>query len=329
MRKLSAWALAVMFFCGLPGVSLADQNDTVPRFEDYPVQVYTGPVAAPDDPDLNKHEREELTRVLAEGTVVAGEYVLEGKSCGTGGCCYSALYSKRTGKFLAGFMAYSSEDDKMRVGEEPREYRADSRLLITGGVPEEEVSRGFDHTNYYVVEDGNLKLIRSVLVPANQARQKEGPTPKFAAYPKRVYTGPAAALDVPEFSEVERENAAECLSGPVQFGGDYVVCESGCGTGCSSQIVLDKNRGRMLHRFTATWGLAENYDLPIGEEILEMRPDSGLLVTGGVAEDIVEPNPDDGPPLRIKDGVQGMYSTMYYVSRYRELKLIRIVKTPL
>jgi hypothetical protein len=220
------------------------------------------------------------------------------------------------------------DERMMRVGEEIREHRADSNLLITGGVPEGDESKGFDHVNYYVLQDGELKLIRSVLVRLGQAWREEAP--KFAAYPSQVYTGPAAALDVPEFSAVEREYAAECLSEPVECAGDYVVYKHGCGTGCSTQALLNKRTGRMVHGFTATWGLAANYDLPIGEKILEMRPDSALLVTGGVSEDIVEyRSGGDGPPYHVKDGMQGMFSTKYYLLQYGKLKLLRVVNTPL
>ena len=94
MLRLSVWILAAMFFFGRPGVSSAEKAEDVPRFEDYPVQMYTGPAAAPDDPDLDESDTERLVSLFAEGPVVAGEYVALGSWSAVAG--YRS-YSKRTG----------------------------------------------------------------------------------------------------------------------------------------------------------------------------------------------------------------------------------------
>lgn len=170
MRRLSVWAVAMMFLCGLSGVSLAGQSEAVPSFEDYPAQVYTGPVAAPDAADLNEDDDPAGVMEAFQENVFAGEYAIYWRSCGSGGCYYSALYSRRTGKLLTSFMSSAVIDygTMMRVGEEVTEYRADSRLLITDGVPEGQESKGLNHTRYYVLDDGELKLIRVVKTPLEE-----------------------------------------------------------------------------------------------------------------------------------------------------------------
>lgn len=151
--------------------------------------------------------------------------------------------------------------------------------------------------------------------------------PKFEDYPAQIYTGPVAPA-ASDLSDQEQEVAAEVLSEPAMFAGEYVMYGDGCGTGCSTQVLLSKRTGGILHRFVATWGFAEDEDLPVGEKILEMHPDSGLLVTGGIPEDLVEYRADDDgdvPGFRFKDGVQGEYRTTYYVLENGELKQIKTV----
>ncbi|PJK10126.1 hypothetical protein CO608_05395 [Lysobacteraceae bacterium NML08-0793] len=151
-----------------PATGEAAASD-IPKFKDYPAPpVYTG---APGELDISsefaRDYRTRFRNAMKEGEVVfAGEYVLTGWGCGTGGCYIQALVNKRTGHVIeTTFNAYSmfSNDKEVRLGEEIESLRADSTLLVTRQVSDDPPHPHF--ANFYVLENGQLKRIKQLPAP--------------------------------------------------------------------------------------------------------------------------------------------------------------------
>lgn len=143
-----------------------------PRFEDYPAALYQGPHAKLR---LGKDDAFFKTRLhLAAQQEInfAGHYIV-----GLWGCGYSCLILRiidtQTGKILPtqglGSIAFNQVADSMLdasphwPNEGPAKFRADSKLLVLLGAPEEDQRR--QGINYYVLENGNFKLLRHIKFP--------------------------------------------------------------------------------------------------------------------------------------------------------------------
>ena len=141
----------------------------IPKFRDYPAPpVYTGPPGKLQmDSELARNFRTRLGDAMKEDEVAfAGEYVLTGWGCGTGGCYIQALVNKRTGHVIdTTFDAYSTfaNDKEIRLGEEIESMRTDSTLLVTREVSEDPPHQHF--ANFYVLENGRLKRIKQLPAP--------------------------------------------------------------------------------------------------------------------------------------------------------------------
>lgn len=145
-----------------------------PKFKDYPAPpLYSGPPAKLLlDSDFAKEYRSRLTEAMADTPTFAGEYVLTGWGCGSGGCYVESLVNKRTGKALeTNFGAHSVWTDmengvEERVGEWIVSKKIDSNLLVTQEVTEDDEGNPHEYfAKFYVADSGQLKLIKKVAIP--------------------------------------------------------------------------------------------------------------------------------------------------------------------
>jgi hypothetical protein len=152
----------------------SDIPKDAPRFEDYPAKPYHGRNAAPDvrsHPD-SRMFRTRLKAWAKEKPNFAGHYILATWGCGTD-CTQISIIDARTGKifFPSGARANAAVNvhhdllgggDIFQLwhGSGAVRYRADSRLLVLIGMPEESVkNRGI---SYFVWENERLRRIRFI-----------------------------------------------------------------------------------------------------------------------------------------------------------------------
>ena len=145
-----------------------------PKFKDYPAPpLYSGPPAKLLlDSDFAKEYRSRLMEAMTDTPAFAGEYVLTGWGCGSGGCYVESLVNKRTGKAVeTDFGAHSVMTDmengvEERVGEWIVAKKIDSSLLVTQEVTEDDEGNPHEYfAKYYVADNGQLKLIKKVAIP--------------------------------------------------------------------------------------------------------------------------------------------------------------------
>ena len=145
-----------------------------PKFKDYPAPpLYSGlPAKLLLDSDFAKEYRSRLTEAMADTPAFAGEYVLTGWGCGSGGCYVESLVNKHTGKALeTDFGAHNVWTDmengvEERVGEWIVAKKIDSSLLVTQEVTEDDEGNPHEYfAKFYVADNGQLKLIKKVPIP--------------------------------------------------------------------------------------------------------------------------------------------------------------------
>lgn len=149
---------------------LPRRADDVPLFGDYPVSsVYTGP---PGELQLkvNGDLRARIQQQLAEPPVFAGAYIIAEQACPASPYCkMQFLINRKTGRAVPTFFkadAVGSGEDKFAAGEWVRTAAADSRLLITQKVvPGKNGQSTRYFNNYYILRDGDLKLINRFELP--------------------------------------------------------------------------------------------------------------------------------------------------------------------
>jgi hypothetical protein len=154
--RLLALACLLVLPCAATSAELAVPTP-LPKFADYPVQVYRGPFAKPILEDEWRQERPELYDISRKDRVmVAGHYMLVITTCGST-CQSPDLIDAKTGKPLSvpsisGRQKYSDDFNPILT-------RANSRLIVLQGARNEEKPNG---VHYYVVENGELKHLRTV-----------------------------------------------------------------------------------------------------------------------------------------------------------------------
>jgi hypothetical protein len=167
----------------LNAIRPSDVPEDAPRFGDYAVKPYAGPRAAPD---LATHARSRMYRTVLRGWAsepinFAGHYIVATWGCGTS-CTQIAVIDALTGKVFhpPGVRTNSVVDvhEGLLVDGDPSprradfgalRYRADSRLLILIGTPENRAEqRGI---SYFVWENDGLRRIRFVAKPRSAAKQ--------------------------------------------------------------------------------------------------------------------------------------------------------------
>ena len=152
----------------------SDIPGDAPRFQDYPAQPYRGPNASAD---VRSDARSRMYRTQLRGWVTekpnfAGHYILATWGCGTG-CTQIAVIDAVTGKVfhppgartnsivdVDSELLRDADSSPRRADFGALRYRADSRLLVLIGMPEERPeNRGI---SYFVWENDRLTRIRLV-----------------------------------------------------------------------------------------------------------------------------------------------------------------------
>ena len=149
-------------------IRASDLPPDAPRFEQYPAQVYHGPIARPD---VRSHPRSRIfrtmirTRLKDEGVNFAGHMSVVTWGCGMG-CRCLAFVDTRNGHVYhpenlqavdnnnVGFDDFLDADGEWNL----LRFRPDSRLLVViGGINEEGARRGI---SYFLWDNGRMKRIR-------------------------------------------------------------------------------------------------------------------------------------------------------------------------
>ena len=149
----------ILVMLSLTCVTLA-QEKRLPRFEDYPAEVFQGtPAPAKIVGPLARSYRTRLREGAKEGPNFAGHYTVVYWGCGSD-CRIFAVVDAKTGKvyFPPDIRAISRVPSQE---EEPIQYRDNSRLLVIAG----EVWPGGgqwrrEATYFYEWRGGGLRLIR-------------------------------------------------------------------------------------------------------------------------------------------------------------------------
>ncbi|KQV53724.1 hypothetical protein [Duganella sp. Root336D2] len=185
VRRLAA--LLALAACAAPSLALACKSDPpgeedanticqehypadAPRFEDYPVKPYTGPVAAVRwraDPQARLYRTMLKNSTQDQRPNFAGHFIVAHWGCGSS-CVMNKIIDARTGKV---FHPAGVETNVVMNIDGPLfddggmlRYRADSRLFILIGDPEEdEKRRGI---SFFEWTGTRMKLLRRVKVPA-------------------------------------------------------------------------------------------------------------------------------------------------------------------
>lgn len=131
-----------------------------PKFQDYPIKVYSGPVHAPD---LSSHPEARTYRTRLKNAAkakvnFAGEFILTSWGCGTT-CIMGAALNAKTGEVIflpSTVCCWGDVDDNFS----PIETRSDSRLIILSGLRNEEDPNG---AHYYELRDGEFQFVRTVI----------------------------------------------------------------------------------------------------------------------------------------------------------------------
>jgi hypothetical protein len=133
--------------------------DSVPKFADHPVKVYTGKFAKPRFNTSYLRDRPESFDHAVENDKInaGGRYIVVQLPCGTT-CVEPMLLDVSNGR-ISGFFTISGWRE-YRDDFEPVESRADSRLIVFHGARNE---AGINGNHYYLIEPGGkLKYLRSL-----------------------------------------------------------------------------------------------------------------------------------------------------------------------
>ncbi len=150
---------ALLFFQAPPA-------DRLPKFEDFPVkEKFTGKPAAPI---LRSSSQREFRTAIRDGSKeapnLAGRFRLVSWGCGSG-CLSSVVVDERSGEVYdlpLGALTF----DAFPPDIEPIATRADSRLVVIHGCPNEK-----DCASYYYEWTGSeLKMLRKLPVIAQRAK---------------------------------------------------------------------------------------------------------------------------------------------------------------
>jgi len=151
----------------------SDIPKDAPRFDDYPATPYAGPNAAPVLGDRrSRMYRTQLRGWAKEKPNFAGHCILATWGCGTG-CTQIAIIDARSGKVfhppgartnsvlnVHGDLLVEGDSSPRRADFGALQYRADSRLLVLIGMPDNRAeNRGI---SYFVWQNDSLRKVRFV-----------------------------------------------------------------------------------------------------------------------------------------------------------------------
>ena len=154
------FVISALLFSSICTVSGSDLSAAeVPKFRDYSVKVYSGPVSFPDlssDPDARRY-RTRLRSAAKAPVNFAGEFILTSWGCGTT-CVDGAVLNAKTGQVI--FLPHTvccweNVDDGFR----PIEFRSDSHLIVFAGLRNEEEPMG---AHFYDFSHGKFSFIKTI-----------------------------------------------------------------------------------------------------------------------------------------------------------------------
>lgn len=176
--------VACLALVAVVGSSSFAQAQDAPRFEDFMVNVWRGPVAALNlnsHPLARKFRTTTREQIKEEGVNFAGHYTLVSAGCGTG-CSISGIVDARNGRayFPKEFTGWTSivGDYEIPDGEEQRMFRKDSKLLRAIGRPNIGQANAERHgpsgIYYYAWSNNRLRLVK--FVPVGSYPEADQPT---------------------------------------------------------------------------------------------------------------------------------------------------------
>jgi hypothetical protein len=147
-------------------------SGTVPRYEDYPAQPYTGPSATPDlnsHPDARRY-RTVLRRAARRGANFAGHFTFVAIGCGTS-CLMVAVVDGEHGTVF--FPQGLTMVQWAGWWHEPYgpQYRLSSRLVVVYGVANKEETEGDYGVSYFLWNGTDFDLLR--FEPRDRGRPPE------------------------------------------------------------------------------------------------------------------------------------------------------------
>lgn len=157
-RAIKVAALALASLIALSATAQA-QAGGAPKFKDHPVRtIFKGKPAPPAlETGFEQDRREYFERAAARGVTFAGHYSVIRLPCGAT-CVDPVILDLQSGKTVkVGFSI--SGWRKYHKGFEPIVFRRDSALIVFLGARNEKLPLG---THYYVLENGVLKLLRTI-----------------------------------------------------------------------------------------------------------------------------------------------------------------------
>ncbi|MGA9997435.1 MAG: hypothetical protein WBP93_18595 [Pyrinomonadaceae bacterium] len=157
--------LALLFIITLFVSSPAQQQQSVPRFEDYAATVYKGKRAPVNvkSSGLARNFRTMLRDGAKEGVNFAGHYTLASWGCGTA-CMQVAIIDAKTGTvyfpeqiFTFSVWYWGDNDDALQ-------FKPNSRLLMMSGFPPNEANGEEPKSglHYYEWTGERLKLVKLI-----------------------------------------------------------------------------------------------------------------------------------------------------------------------
>jgi hypothetical protein len=114
-----------------------------------------------------------------------------------------------------------------------------------------------------------------------------GDPPTFEQFKvNEKFTGkPAAPILRTRMQRTFRTMIRDAAQGGPNFAGHYTLAEWGCGAGCVSMAVVDSKSGNAFDGPFSLLGYDLSYVYEGGEEQLEFRPDSRLIIARGCPEE--------------------------------------------
>ena len=111
--------------------------------------------------------------------------------------------------------------------------------------------------------------------------------PNFSDHPvEQVFKGQAAKpVLITPFQKRFRTQIRHQATSPPNFAGHYRIVQWGCGSSCVSIVIVDLETGAVYSPPFSVLGYAAPYKYEGGDDELEYRVSSGLLVARGCPED--------------------------------------------
>lgn len=160
--KKPSVACAILWL--LASITPTSAAANIPKFRDFTVDIYKGPVAAPNlsSNSQAKTYRTRLREAAKGGVNFAGHYILASWGCGTS-CATGAVIDARNGDvffFPFSVCCWRNVDD----GFQPIEFRKNSTLIVFAGLRNEQGAMG---AHFYDFQSGNFIHLKTIETSAD------------------------------------------------------------------------------------------------------------------------------------------------------------------